>query len=472
MRHPPMRHPMRAILLGAFLLGGFLLGCGPALAGAPPGGASVADVLARVLPSVVNITNISAGRALPGEVQGSLPIPLADKRSYASGFIIDPRGYIATNKHVVIGSERLIVKLHDGTEHIARVVGEANLADIALIKIHAAHPLPPVIWATGREPRIGDAVMAIGNPLGLGESVSMGIISATDRNIQSSQFDHFLQTDASINEGNSGGVLVNLQGQVVGMNTALYVPRGAAAGSVGLGFAMPAGDVSFVLGQLLTRRRLEVGWTGISAQPVNGWLAEAFGLSRVAGALVTAVDPKGPAAAAGLRSGDVITAFDAARVADPQALLRMAGVEPAGATVRIAFVRDRGTHDAQLTIAPWPGGNLAYIAPPEAERRRQPLDLGVSVAAIVPDMRLALRLKPGQEGVLVTAVAPDSAGEMLGAKVGNIVLRAGDAAVNTPGELHAAVAAARRAGEDFMPMLVRSTDGTIQWVAVPLFDHR
>ncbi len=462
-----MRHRMPAILLGVFLLG-----CVPALAGAPPDGSSVADMLARVLPSVVNITNISAGNALPGEMQGSLPIPPAGKRSYGSGFIIDPRGYIATNKHVVIGSQRLIVKLHDGTEHIARVVGEANLADIALIKIHAAHPLPPVVWATGGEPRVGDTVMAIGNPLGLGESVSRGIISATDRNIQTSQFDHFLQTDASINEGNSGGALINLQGQVVGMNTALYVPRGAAAGSVGLGFAMPSEDVSFVLGQLMTRQRLEVGWIGISAQPVDGWLAEAFGLVRVGGALVTAVDPRGPAAAAGLRSGDVITAFDRARVVDPQALMRMAGVEPAGTAVRIDFVRDRATHQATLTIAPWPGGDLAYVPPPVAQRRRQPLNLGVSVAAITPDLRLALSLKPGQQGVLVTAVAPGSAGEILGAKVGNIVLRAGDAAVNTPSELHAAVAAARQAGESFMPMLVQSTDGTIRWVAVPLLDHR
>ncbi len=466
---------MRQVPMLAALLGLLLPGCGPALAGAPPNGVpgapSVADVVARLLPSVVNITNISAGHALPGEVPGDLPIPPKEERSFGSGFIIDPRGYIATNKHVVIGAERLIVKLHDGTEHIARVVGEANIADMALIKIHTDHPLPPIVWGTGEHVRIGDTVIAIGNPLGLGESVSMGIISATDRNIRSSRFDHFLQTDASINQGNSGGVLANLKGEVIAMNTALYVPNGAS-GSVGLGFAMPADDVSYVLGQLLARRRLDVGWTGISAQPVGTQLAEGFGIAQVGGALVISVDPQGPAAAAGLRSGDVLTAFNGEPIIDPQELLRMAGVQPAGTVARIDFVRDGTAQHVSLTVAPWPGGNLAYIPPPQPKRQRKPVDLGVSVAAITPDVRLALRLNPNQHGVLVTAVTPGGEGEELGAKAGNIVLRAGGRAVNTPAEIAAAFDAARKAGREFIPILVQSTDGTKAWKAVPLFDYR
>lgn len=465
------RIAMAAVLPGALLLAGLLAG-GRAMAGALPPGPGVADMVARLLPSVVNITNISAGHPLPGEVQGSLTIQPKGRRSFGSGFIIDPRGYIATNKHVVIGSQRLIVKLHDGTEHIARIVGEANLADMALIKIHTARKLPPIVWSTGAGPRVGDTVMAIGNPLGLGESVSMGIVSAVDRNIGSSQFDHFLQTDAAINEGNSGGVLVNMNGHVIGMNTALYVPSGAAGGSVGLGFAMPAGDVAFVLGQILTRHRLEVGWTGITAQPVNGWLARALGLADVGGALVTEIDPKGPAASAGLQPGDVITAFNGAPVDDPRELLRMAGVAAAGSVARIAFVRDRVIEHTDVTIEKWLGGNLAYIPPPQPGRQFQPIDLGVTVAAITPDVRQALRMNPHQQGVLITAVAPNGAGAELGAKVGHILLRAGDRVVNTPAQLDAAFAAARKAGDDYMPLLVQSKDGTVEWRAVPLYGYR
>ncbi len=461
---------MAALLSGALLLA-LPLARGRAVAGAPPVGTDVAAVVAKLLPSVVNITNISAGHALPGEVQGGLTILPKGRRSFGSGFIIDPRGYIATNRHVVIGSARLIVKLHDGTEHIARVVGEVNGVDMALLKIHSDHPLPQIVWSTGAAPSIGEPVMAIGNPLGLGESVSMGIISATDRNIGSSQVDHFLQTDAAINEGNSGGVLVNLKGHVIGMNTALYVPSGAAGGSVGLGFAMPSGDVAFLLGQLLTRHKLTVGWTGITAQPVNGWLARAFGLPRVEGALITAIDPGGPAAQAGLRPGDVVTAFNGAPLADPPALLRMAGLQKAGDVVRMTFIRDRAKQHTDLTIQNMPG-DLAYIPPPEARRQLQPIDLGVTVAAITPDVRLALRLNPHQRGVLVTAVMPDGAGAELGAKVGNIVLQAGDVVVNTPAELEAAFAAARQVGESYMPLLVQSADGTLTWKSVPMFGYR
>jgi serine protease Do len=462
---------MRRIATLAGLVGPLLMLCGSALAGAAPNDPSVSDVVAKLLPSVVNITNISAGRALPGEVQDDLPIPPKGNRSFGSGFIIDPRGYIATNKHVVIGSQRLIVKLHDGTEHIARIVGEANLGDMALIKIYSTRPLPPIVWGTGEEARVGDAVMAIGNPLGIGESVSMGIISATDRKIQSSEFDHFLQTDASINHGNSGGALVNLKGQVIGMNTAIFVPSDSS-GSVGLGFAMPADDVSFVLGQLLTRHRIDIGWSGVSAQPVDAWLAQAFGLGQVAGALVTSVDAKGPAAAAGLRSGDVVTGFDGAPVADPQALLRDAAVQPAGTVVRIDYVRERAARNTNLTIAAWPGGDLAYVPKEPEDRSKQELDLGVSIAAITPDVRLALRMKPDQQGVLVTGVEPGGAGEELGARTGNIVLRAGGRAVNTPAELTDAYTAARKAGEDFIPLLIQFGDGSIAWKAVPLFNYR
>lgn len=464
---------MRRSILLAALLGAFLAVTASALAGPPVGGPDVADVVAKLLPSVVNITNISSGHALPGEVQGDLTIAPKGTHVFGSGFIIDPRGYIATNKHVVIGAQYLTVKLHDGSEYAARVVGEANLADMALIKIHADHPFPPITWATGTPPRIGQPVIAIGNPLGIGESVSMGIVSATDRNIGSSRFDHFIQTDAAINQGNSGGVLVNLEGQVIGMNTAIFVPNGASSsGSVGLGFAMPAGDVSLVLGEIMINHRVDLGWTGISAQPVTGWLARAFGLTDVGGALITGIDPKGPAVKAGLRPGDVLTALNGAPVEDPQALARMTGATPAGTVMQVTFVRDRAVHQAELTIAPWPGGAAAYIPPTPGPRHREPLDLGISVAAITPDIRVVLHLEPDQHGVLVIGVKPDSAGAQLGASAGDIVLRAGDHEVDSPAELEAAFVAARKEGADFLPLLVQLKDGQTGWHAVPLFGFK
>ena len=253
-----------------------------------------------------------------------------------SGFIIDPRGYIVTDNHVVENSDGVTVTFHDGTQHKAEIVGRDPLTDLALLKIDTTRPLPYVDWGDSDAARVGDWVLAIGNPFGLDDTVSTGIISARGRDIHSGPYDDFLQIDAAINRGNSGGPTFDLDGKVIGINSAIYSPNG---GSVGIGFAIPANLARPVVQQLLQHGKVERGWLGVQIQPVTAEIAQGFGLPRPEGALVAGVSPAGPAARAGLAQGDVILAVNGHAVERMRDLPFIVAEMPAGQAVDVTVWR-------------------------------------------------------------------------------------------------------------------------------------
>lgn len=326
---------------------------------------SFAPLVAKVKPAVVQITSLSGGRVrrqqIP-EIEGPFGEMLRRyfqqqgrdfepprQRALGSGFIVDPAGYIVTNNHVIDGAGEVSVTLSDGSDHRARVVGRDDKTDIALIKIDPGRELPYVAFGNSDEAREGDWVLAVGNPYGLGGTVTAGIISAHGRNINAGPYDDFLQIDAPINPGNSGGPLFNQSGQVVGIDTAIYSPSG---GSVGIGFAIPANVAKSVVAQLRKNGSVRRGWLGVSMQSLTPSLARAVGLTEAKGVLVEDVTPNSPAAAAGLRQGDVITSFNDRSIQNGRDLALAVAEMPAGERAKVSIWRDgRGTSLSVLVRA-------------------------------------------------------------------------------------------------------------------------
>lgn len=328
-----------------------VLGSMPATArGAPD---SFADLSARLLPSVVGIATT---QTLKGGQKGAAPelppgSPLQDLfkdffggnkgaprriSSVGSGFIIDAGGLIVTNNHVVAGAEQIAVTLNNGETLKARLVGRDEKADLALLKVQPRKPLPAAHFGDSNRTRVGDWVIAIGNPFGLGSTVTAGIVSARNRDIDAGPYDDFIQTDAPINKGNSGGPLFDMDGNVVGINSAIFSPTG---GSVGIGFAIPSNMARDIVGQLRAFGRVRRGWVGINIQPAPG-----------GGARVVGVNGGGPAAKAGIRNGDVIVGFDGKRISDSRALARLAAAAPVGKTVAVDIRRGNARFTARLTV--------------------------------------------------------------------------------------------------------------------------
>src|SRR5438067_3397427 len=272
-----------------------------------------------------------AFRGRPGEEGGTGRIALG------SGFIIDPAGYVVTNNHVVGEAAKVEVTLQDNSKYTARIVGRDSRTDIAVLQIKADKPLPYVSFGDSNVAQIGDWVIAVGNPFGLGGSVTTGIISARGRDIHAGQFDDFLQIDAPINRGNSGGPTFNLNGEVIGINTAIYSPNG---GSVGIGFAIPANEAKPVLAALREHGKVNRGWIGVQIQPVTPEIANSLGLSDARGTLVTAVQANGPAAKAKMEQGDVILSFNGQDVAETRELPRIVAATPAGKPVDVVVWRE------------------------------------------------------------------------------------------------------------------------------------
>ena len=331
----------------------FAVGAGAVLvaassAQARTGPESFAPLVKRVLPSVVNI-------AVTETVPGNDPLaflPPGLQRQYrdrrkrqqvsaaGSGFIIDPAGYIVTNAHVVGSADKIVVALSNGTELPARLIGSDQLTDVALIKVNAPTPLPAASWGDSRAIEVGDWVLAAGNPFGLGGSVTAGIVSARGRDLDAGPFDDFIQIDAPINPGNSGGPLFNMDGQVVGVNAAIYSPTGS---SVGIGFSIPSELVAKVVAELRERGRIDRGWLGVSLGDVP---ASARG---PAGASIAAVDKNGPAAKSGLKPGDIVTAVNGQPVDSLRNLTRTIALAPPGSTVRLT-VRRSGRPETEVSV--------------------------------------------------------------------------------------------------------------------------
>lgn len=310
----------------------------PAFAGTGP--QSFAPLVKKVMPSVVNIAvteTVPAGNdpisRLPQELQRQFRERFKSRRQQVngvgSGFIIDPAGYIATNNHVVGNADSIIVVLSDGTELPARLVGTDDLTDVAVIKVNASRPLPALPWGDSKAMEVGDWVIAAGNPFGLGGSVTAGILSARGRDLENGPFDDFLQIDAPINPGNSGGPLFNSEGQVIGINAAIYSPTGS---SVGIGFAIPAELASRIVNELRAKGRIERGWLGVSVQDVSNNRGPV-------GAGIAALDRQGPAARAGLRPGDIVTAVNGTAIDTSRALTKGIALTTPGTAVSLTVRR-------------------------------------------------------------------------------------------------------------------------------------
>jgi serine protease Do len=384
------------------------------------------------------------------------------QRALGSGFIIDPDGYIVTNNHVVDGARDVSVTLTDGNKYSAKVVGRDAKTDLALLKISAGKPLPYVAFGNSDNAQEGDWVIAVGNPYGLGGTVTAGIISAHGRNINAGPYDDFMQIDAPINPGNSGGPLFNQSGQVVGIDTAIYSPTG---GSVGIGFAIPANVAKSVMTQLREHGQVARGWLGISMQPLTQALAKAVGLPNTDGVVVDTVEGASPASRAELQQGDVITAFNGKPIKDARDLAMAVANTASGDKASMTVWRNQASHSMTVTIGS--EEKKAQVASAAGDGVAPPRPVGMSLQPLTPDMRSQLNIGPSTAGVLVARVTPGSKAEESGIQAGDIIQRVGANKVASPAEVASAIRAAEQQKKEAITLLV-NRNGVTSYLGLQL----
>jgi serine protease Do len=442
-----------------------------------------ADIVEKVKPAVISVrVKMDAGPRMMG-FEGDMPFPPNSQMErffrrfgmpegmnpdeprtpqrnrnitgQGSGFFITPDGYAVTNNHVVDKAEDVQITADDGKTYPAKVIGTDPRTDVALIKVEGRNDFPYVKFAD-KSPRIGDWVIAVGNPFGLGGTVTAGIVSARGRDIGAGPYDDFIQIDAPVNKGNSGGPTFDVDGNVIGVNTAIFSPSG---GSVGIAFAIPAATVSSVVTQLKEKGAVSRGWIGVQIQPVTTEIAENLGLKAPEGALVADPQADGPAAKAGIAAGDVITAVNGTRIKDAKDLARQIGTMTPGATAKLAVWRKGEEKNITLTL-----GEL----PKEREARLTTPDSTEPSATDLP--RLGLSLAPsngGADGVVVTNVDPNGVASDHGFQTGDVILEVGGKKVANPADVRKALSEARKDGKHTVLMRVKSGDGT-KFVALRL----
>jgi serine protease Do len=485
------RAALLASTAAAFVLGGAIIGGGleltrtsPAFAeavqvqGAEP--LSFADVVDTVRPAVVSVRVKSSG----GEVADNEDMPFFDlppgspldrffrqfrqdnpqlqprrsqpSMSLGSGFFISDDGYVVTNNHVVDKEESVTVITDDGTEYNAKVVGVDDRTEQALLKVDASTKFSYVKFAES-EPRVGDWVVAVGNPFGLGGTVTAGIISARGRQIGAGPYDDFLQIDAAVNRGNSGGPAFNFKGEVVGVNTAIFSPSG---GNVGIAFAIPASTVERVVGDLKSGGKVVRGWLGVQIQTITPEIADSLRLSDAQGALVGDVTADSPAAKVGFKVGDAIVALDGQPVKDSRDLsLRVSGLAP-GKSVTITYWRDGAKHDATVTLGTLPSEDQL------ASLQSQPGDNNAAPSSSqLEDFGMSLGQSDDNVGVTVTDVDPNGQAAERGLQAGDVILSVGDTPVTKPADVETKIAQAKGNGLKAVLLRVKSGDRT-QFVAL------
>ncbi len=451
---------------------------------------SLAPLAEQISPSVVNITTstVIEGRTGP---QGIVPdgSPFEDffrefqerngpgerpRRSSAlgSGFVISEDGYIVTNNHVIEAADEILIEFFPGEGQpkeklVATVIGTDPNTDIALLKVEAEQPLAFVPFGDSDTARVGDWVIAMGNPLGQGFSVSAGIVSARERAL-SGTYDDYIQTDAAINRGNSGGPLFNMDGEVIGVNTAILSPNG---GSIGIGFSMAANVVTRVVDQLKEFGETRRGWLGVRIQDVTPDMVEAIeGLESAKGAMVTDV-PDGPAKDGGMESGDVIMSFDGQEVEDTRGLVRSVGNSPVGKTVRVVVLRDGKTETLRVTLGRREEAQgavpAAAPAPEEAEEPKTKLLLGMTLSPLTEELREQLGVAGDMSGLAVTDVDETSEAYEKGLRAGDIITEAGQQKVESIDVLEARIEEVKEAGRKSLLLLVRRA-GDPRFVALGL----
>jgi len=434
---------------------------------------SFADLAERLLPTVVNISTKQRSNSPGGNFEEFFEdFPgrgLPEATALGSGFIIDDEGYIVTNHHVVDGASEITVRLHDDTKLAARIIGTDERTDLALLKVEGDGRLPNAGWGDSDRARIGDWVMAIGNPFGLGGSVTAGIVSARGRDIRSGPYDDFIQTDAAINRGNSGGPLFNMDGQVIGVNSAIYSPSG---GSVGIGFSIPSRLAQNVIDQLRQHGEVRRGWLGVRIQTVTEELAEGLRLKDAEGALVASVTPDGPAEKAGIEQGDVILRFNDRKVPDSAKLPRMVAETAIGKRVPVTVWRKGKEVTLYATLGALDDEVIAASVPSSGggggDRNRGTIQsLGIELATITPQIREQYDLPDDFEGVIVTKVTPRSSAGAKGIEPGDVIAEVDQQEVDSPADVAKHIDEVLEEGFRVVTLLVWS-GGEYRWVAVQI----
>ncbi|MEM1419928.1 MAG: DegQ family serine endoprotease [Pseudomonadota bacterium] len=442
---------------------------------------SFADLAERLLPAVVNISTAQnveqPSRPLPQLPPGS---PFEDLfrdffdrgqrgegprtvQSLGSGFIIDPSGVVVTNNHVIEEADEIEVILQNGDALPAQLIGRDPKTDLAVLKVSSDVDLPFVPFGDSEKSRVGDWVLAIGNPFGFGGSVSAGIISARNRDINSGPYDDFIQTDAAINRGNSGGPLFNLDGEVIGVNTAIISPSG---GSIGIGFSVPASLAENVVAQLREFGETRRGWLGVRIQSLDEAIAENLGLSEPVGALVSVVDDTGPAGAAGIQTGDVILSFDGKDIEEMKDLPRIVAETPVGDTVDVEVFRDEEVLTLPVTVAlldeGGEGEETSEATEPEAADENP---LSMRFEDLTRANRAQYSIDQDIRGVLIAEVDPASAASERGIRAGDVLVEVGQKEVESPADASEQIAIAEEAGKKSVLLMI-NRQGALRFVAV------
>lgn len=481
-------------LAAAAIAATMVLGAMAAQARAPEG--DFADLAERLLPAVVNIstTQTVQNRGMPDGIpqfppgspfeeffkdfferqqRGEGNQPPRQVSSLGSGFIVDARGYVVTNNHVIADADQVRVILHDNTELEAKVVGRDPEIDIAVLKVEPKKTLTAIQWGDSDKIRVGEWTLAIGNPFGLGGTVTAGIVSARGRDINAGRYDDFLQTDASINKGNSGGPLFSKAGEVIGINTAIFSQTG---GSIGIGFAVPANLARPVVQQLIEFGRTRRGWLGVQIQSVTDEMVEALGLQRARGALVAKVVPGGPAEKAGIESGDVIVSLEGKEITTTNTLTRAVAETPVGRNVKVEIVRKGkrqtvtatlGELEAALASARTENGPKNGNRPQAGRNETDLADLGVRVAPLSKELRQRYDIKDDVKGVVITDVDPEGPAAKRDLRAGDVIIEVAQSEVRNPDDVSEMLKALKDAKRK-VALLQIQRSGEPRFVPVPL----
>ena len=485
---PAMKNAGAAFVLSVALLTG-----APVAAAWAQGPQSVADLAEGLLNAVVNI---STSQTVKGRGPGQVPIPRAPEgspfqdffdeffrqrpggegsrprkvQSLGSGFVIDAKeGIVVTNNHVIAEADEIEINFSDGKKLPAEIIGRDPKTDIAVLKVDASkYELTEVRFGDSENIRIGDWVMAIGNPFGLGGTVTVGIVSARDRDINSGPYDDFIQTDAAINRGNSGGPLFNMDGEVIGINTAIISPSG---GSIGIGFSIPSDLATGVIDQLREFGETRRGWLGVRIQPVTEDIAESLGMSDARGALVAGVIKGGPVDDGSIQPGDVIIRFDGQDVDEMRDLPRIVADSPVGKSVDVVIVRKGEEQTVKVTLGRLEDGDKLITAggtgpKPETDEPETVKVLGLSLGTLDSDARAKFEISVDVEGVLIVEVDENSAAFEKGIRPGNVITEIAQETVSTPNDVSKRIADLKKSGRKNALLMLASKTGELRFVTV------
>src|SRR5215510_6935205 len=487
-----LSHRLRPLLAAICLGAAGALFSVPAFARGPEG---IADVAEKVIDAVVNISTSQTVEAKAGpDNRGAIPqlppgspfeeffddffknrrggkggdLQPRKTNSLGSGFIIDASGIVVTNNHVIADADEINVIMNDGTKIRAEIVGIDKKTDLAVLKFKPPRALTAVKFGDSDKLRLGDWVVAIGNPFSLGGTVTAGIVSAKNRDISSGPYDSYIQTDAAINRGNSGGPLFNLEGEVIGVNTLIISPSG---GSIGIGFAVPSKTVAGVVDQLRQFGELRRGWLGVRIQSVTDEIAESLNIKPPRGALVAGVDEKGPAKPAGIEPGDVVVKFDGKDVKDPKDLSRVVADTAVGKEVDVVVIRKGNEETRKVTLGRLEDNDKVQQA--AAKTKEEPAEkpvtqkaLGLDLAALSKDLRSKYKVKESVKGVIVTGVDNNSDAAEKRLSAGDVIVEVAQEAVSNAGDVKKRVEQLKKDGKKSVLLLVSNADGELRFVAL------